>query len=342
MKLDIIARDGSPLGVTLHTVNGSDPAQIGVGGAELAILTLCEGWAKAGHDVRFYNSPRMPSDSEFAQLPVDSFNPAEDRDVLIVFRSPNPKAIGAKGKKIWFSTDQYTIDSFAAFAPQVDKIVTISGFHQNYFSHTYNINNAITIDLPVRVEEYKQDIKKESARCLFSSVPDRGLMPLIEMWPEILVRVSTATLVVTSDYRLWGCGSALNEQYVARLIGMPNVQMVGAVNRERLVQEQLKAQVLLYPCLYDELFCISVAEAQVAGAWPITTSRGAIETTNMGTQIPGDVNDPQWREKFIRTFTEIINSPDLAQKQQEIRAKAMERFSVDRIMKEWETKIFNG
>ena len=47
MKIDILANDGSPLGVTMNSVWGKD-GRIGVGGSELAILTLCEGWTEMG------------------------------------------------------------------------------------------------------------------------------------------------------------------------------------------------------------------------------------------------------------------------------------------------------
>ena len=41
MKIEILCRDGSPLGVTEKSINGDD-GRLGVGGAELALLTLCK------------------------------------------------------------------------------------------------------------------------------------------------------------------------------------------------------------------------------------------------------------------------------------------------------------
>ncbi len=59
MKIDILCNqepNGSFIGVTSKTVWG-DSQRIGVGGAELAIITMAEEWTKAGHDVVLYNSP---------------------------------------------------------------------------------------------------------------------------------------------------------------------------------------------------------------------------------------------------------------------------------------------
>ncbi len=99
MKIDILCNDGSPLGITTATIYG-DSRQVGVGGAELALLTLCEAWHHEGHEVRLYNNPRDRTSSPFQQFAISQFNPDDVRDVLIVFRSPNPRAYHARGLKV--------------------------------------------------------------------------------------------------------------------------------------------------------------------------------------------------------------------------------------------------
>jgi len=54
MKIEILCNDGSPLGVTSKTVWG-DNFRIGLGGAELALITLCEAWHERGDEVILYN-----------------------------------------------------------------------------------------------------------------------------------------------------------------------------------------------------------------------------------------------------------------------------------------------
>ena len=129
-KIHVLCRDGSPLGVTERTMRGED-GRLGVGGAELALLTMCSAWRFYGNDVTLYNDPKEIGASSFRQLPLSDFNPHDDRDILIVFRSPNPLASESKGKKIWWSCDSYTIDDFRAFRSQVDKVVCISPITQN-------------------------------------------------------------------------------------------------------------------------------------------------------------------------------------------------------------------
>ena len=339
MKIDLLCNDGSPLGITSKTLWG-DSKRIGIGGAEYALITMCEAWAKAGHEVVLYNNPWEADASPFEQRFISAFNPQDNRDVLIIFRSPNPMGVEATGLKVWWSCDQKSVGDFKGFAPLVDKIVCISDFHMNYFKTTYGIENSIVIDLPVRVDDYEgKDIEKVKHQCLFSSVPDRGLHVLGRMWPAIVEAIPDAHVVITSDYRLWGAG-AMNEKHRLYWMKLKNFTFLGAVPRARLIEEELKAELLPYPCMYEELFCIAVAEAQVAGCYPITTLIGALEETNMGALIDTVAPNQKDDKRFSDLVIQFLLDENLRSKSVELQRMARERFSPQRILKEWDRKVF--
>jgi len=341
MNIDFSINDGSPTGVVYPDLYGEN-GRIGVGGAEQALLTICEGFVRAGHGVRVYNSPTHVGVSPFPQFPIDTFIPKEERDVVIAFRSPNHRLNKATGKKIWWSCDQFTVGDFKDFATKVDKIVTISPFHSKYFESTYEITNTTVIDLPVRIQDYDERVPKISHRMIFCSVPDRGLATLALAYPRIKHEIKDTSLVITSDYRLWGLEHPRNELHIKRFFGMDGVRFIGAIPRRELVKEQLLADVQAYPCNYDELFCYAVAECQVAGAYPVTSRIGALETTNMGTMVAGDsVNYQRWIEPFTNTLMEIMTNESLQEYQEHVRQKAIERFSLEKVMKKWE-EVFSG
>jgi glycosyltransferase involved in cell wall biosynthesis len=342
MKLDIICNDGSPLQTHLADLYGGH-GRIGLGGAECALHTLCEAWHNDGYDIRLYNDPINPELSPYQQFPLDNFNPQDDRDVLIIFRSPNIRADGAKGMKVFWSCDQFTCGNYKDFAPKVDKIVTISPFHAQYFQTRYGISDTITIDLPVREWDYLEKVEKIPHRLVFCSVPDRGLDVLADVFDEIVKAVPDVSLTITSDYRLWGSSAPLNERHVARFLGNESVRFLGAIPRMDMVKEQQQAEILAYPCTYEELFCYAVAECSVAGAYPITSNEGAVETTNMGTQIDGSIlHDKSWKDRFTYTVIDYLVDPFLRVKQKELQRKALERFSIDRILQEWNTRVFGN
>lgn len=339
MRIAILCNDGSPLGVTMRTLYGED-GRIGCGGAELALLTMCEAWSNDGREVVLFNDPTDKYGSPFEQRGKEEFDPEEGWDEIIIFRSPNHRSLSFRGHKTWWSCDQYTVGKFEEFAPTVSKIVTISPFHAKYFQKEYGIRNTTTIDLPVRMDDYSQELEKIPGRLIFTSVPDRGLAILHAAWPLIKRDVPISTLVITSDYRLWGAG-ALNEQWRLRFAFDDRIQFLGAIPRRRLVEEELKAEVFAYPCNYAELFCIACSEAQVAGAYPITSAEGALPTTNMGIVLNGKVTDPKWVQGFVDHVVEFIYRDDKSERNHLVR-KAMERFDVKRIVEEWDTKVFNG
>ena len=341
MKIDLLCNqepNGSFNGVTSKTVWGDDH-RIGVGGAELALITLAEEWTKAGHNVVLYNNPWEENASIFEQRPVVAFDPNADRDVIINFRSPNVSTVPAKGLKVWWSTDQRSVGDYAKFAGYVDKIVCISSFHAEYFAHTYGIENAIVIDLPVRIDDFNFDIQKVRNRIIFTSVPDRGLHNLWRMWARIQKAIPNVTLVITSDYRLWGAGSN-NEGYRVKWMTQKGFEFLGAVNRARYLEELMKAELFLYPCNYDELFCISVAEAQFAGAYPITSTIGALKTTNMACQIDVDASDQRNDLAFIDNAASLLNDADLGMYSFKISEMARKRFSPENILAQWDEKVF--
>jgi len=344
MNIDILCHDGSPLGISLNDLWGEGQRGIGVGGSEYALLTMCEEWKKAGHRVRLYNNPRNPRGNPFGQFPISSFVPNDKRDVLINFRSPNEQAVVASGLKVWWSCDQYTVNDYAKFAPFMDKIVCISQFHADYFRENYSIENAIVIDLPVRVHDLDgKVVEKRPNSLIFTSVPDRGLQYMKQAWNRIQREIPDVSLTITSDYRLWGLHEPRNEHFRQQWIGVDNVSFIGAVKREKLIREQMLAELFVYPNIYDELFCVSLAEAQCCGAYPVTSGIGALRTTNLGTLINGNPTDG--RSKFMKEFCEkiiyLLKSPhELEAKQEDVRKRAIERFHPDNILEQWNKEVF--
>lgn len=339
--IHFLANDGSPLGVTMKSLWGED-GRLGVGGAEQALLTVCEGFHDRGYDVTLYNDPHEGGASPFKQKTLGEFDPTEERDYLVIFRSPNERIAGARGKLIWWSCDQQTVGDFKTFSKRVEQIVVISKHHAEYFRTMYGIENTVVIDLPVRAKDYEADVKKVSKRCIYTSIPDRGVMQLHAAWPLIHRDVPEASLVITSDWRLWdrNLDKSVLHPYQLAYAQHPNVSYVGAVKRNQLIQCQLEADVLLYPSIYEELFCIAVAEAQVAGAIPITSQSGALITTNsFGHQIKGSAYDSHFVEEFVGKAIGVLRDPYLRDKQKAMHKKAVKRFSLDRILDEWEKRV---
>lgn len=342
MKIHILTVMGSPQKVTEETIYG-DGTQLGVGGAELALLTMCAEWSRRGHDVTLYNNPRKYGASSFKQEPETYFDPNEDRDILIYFRGPNKRGLEAKGKKVWWSCDQQTVGDYPQLAREVAEVVTISKFHAKYFESRYGISDTITIDCPVRVSDYEIIEPRNPLQVLFCSIPDRGLEQLAGVWKLVTEQVPDAQLHITSDWRLWDAtlSPAMVAKYRIKFAGFDNVNYHSLVTRQELIKLQYQSSVHLYPCIYDELFCISSAECQYAGAYPITSGTGALATTNMGYISPLDPKSDLGMEDLAKETIYSLQHQDLLSvRRDDIISKAHNRFSVSSIADIWEKEVF--
>lgn len=344
--IDLLCNDGSPIGVTPNDIEGR-----GVGGAELAMMTLMEVFAGRGHKVRVFNDPKRPGNYNGVQyLKLSAYEDRIPRDALIIFRSPNQRYHRAqmppKVAKIWWSTDQFTVGNFAELAEQVDFCVTISPFHSNYHRTRYKIEAEKIghIDLGVRSWEYDGEVDKIAGRLIFCSIPDRGLPVLYAAWPLIKRGAPHASLVITSDYTLWGV-TANNQQHRLQWAGSDGVNFRGKVPRSELVRLQQQAEIMAYPSLYEELFCISAAECQVAGAMPITSPTGALISTNeFGVVVNGNPKMPSWIENFSSRIVSLLTNEHeyLVQRQAAMVRGARSRFDWQSIADRWEALFEQG
>ncbi len=233
MKIDLYASSGSPIGLIPADITGR-----GVGGAELAMMTWAETMAGRGHDIRIYNDPRQPGGYDgVIYLNKSEYAPREARDALIVFRTPMTELRATQaGIKIFWSCDQFTSGDFSRdIFPYVDRAVCISPHHVDYHRTYYHVEDSKIghIDLGVRLAEYRQDYEKIAGRCIFCSVPDRGLNVLRVIWPQIKERMPGASLVITADYRLWGAANAGNHQHRLEWLSLPDVTFLGTIPREQ-------------------------------------------------------------------------------------------------------------
>jgi glycosyltransferase involved in cell wall biosynthesis len=167
------------------------------------------------------------------------------------------------------------------------------------------------------------------------------LIFLPSIWKHIVERVPAATLTITGDWSLWSGNDYTNEvaQYRRAFAGMKNVTYLSAVRRSELIKIQSETEYFLYPHVSEnpELFCISLAEAQVAGAVPITSRVGAIETTNrFGYKIDGHPQDQEFKRNFIDKTVSLMQNNLI-----DISDKAKLEFGSERILERW-NEIFSS
>lgn len=318
---------------------------LGVGAAELHLIDLARQLALRGHSVTVYNScPASGIYDNVTYCDADEFIPQEPHGVFILHRNPSQLLPYVNAKvRIFESDDQQTSGDYRDIYPHVDAITAISPYHKNYLVERYGFdpNKIYSFDIGVRINEYLQPVEKIPYRCIYTSTPSRGLKHLAKIFPAIRFIFPQAELYITAPS--WGFGLETQYHPDTKLFeGMEGVYFLGKLPREQLVELQLSADLHLYPNDDDgtflELFCLSVAESQVAGTPVVTTQQGGLATTVMPPSrfVKGTPKDDTYANLFVEQVVELLaDRRKLEQQQKELSVKARQRFNWERIGRQW-------
>ena len=147
---------------------------------------------------------------------------------------------------------------------------------------------------------------------IHTSIPYKGL----ELMPAIIQRIQQkhpdAKFKIFSSMSLYG---PLNDPYLELyedLKKLPNVEYSAAVDQEELVSAYQESAFFIHPNIWEETFCVSMAEAMKSGAYPIITSIGALsevagENFASVVSLEGTRTTKGYEvtENFLNTFAEV-------------------------------------
>jgi len=341
---------------------GDELVRRGVGGSESDIIYLAREFVRTNkYNVKVYCTCPRPGTYENVEY-RDAMNIQDDLlqfggcDLLISSRNldlavdPNFKSThNVKNHVLWahdLATDEHWwgIGGIYQF---FDAIVTLSRFHKANIKSAYGsipdemfkiIGDAVDSEL------YKIPIGKIEGRCIYTSTPYRGLSVLLNIWPRIKERVPHATLALFSSIKTYAENfddSPWDELYM-KAKNMPGVLYHGSVPKQRLAEEQKKSELLLYPNIFQETYCISAIEAQMAGCPVITTMDGALPETiapGCGVIIDGNPLSKEYQDQFVEAAIELLTDRS---KLNQMKAECLKQdFSWKNRVKEWEKLFLN-
>lgn len=275
-------------------------------------------WTSTATDVRVDGVNYCSVGAHSQEFPLgerfDHYASHTPLDVLIMQRQPHAfhKRWNAK-VCIWQLHDLALYRSAAHMLNgmwQVDAVTTVSQWHADQVRQVWNLPADIIRVVPNGVDpslyeansakpciifrgdktEVLQDPRDGSVmqvvlpakpfKLLYQSRPERGLEHLVRPGGIMdRVRDLPVHLVVCGYDNTMPAVADLYQRLMAQAAELPNVSIIGALNKSQLAELQRKCDLLIYPTEFDEVSCISAMESMHAGLPLLTSAVGALPET---------------------------------------------------------------
>lgn len=326
----------------------------GLGGSEASLVLLTRTLASRGHSVEVFNCCYKPGVYDGVRWRMLwEREDAEKADVAVAVRyeeSLCPDPARANTHLFWMLDDRPGgADLFAErFRDHGGRVVIASEAMMRRLGDSAAAQLSTQIPLPIEVDRYEHADRPRDPICLYTSMPTRGLDVALKIWPAIRRAVPKAQLLVTSGLELWGVPAGEAHDHLRRTIGEMStpggVSILGTLSRGELVAVQQRGWLTLYPCRYDEMFCISAAESAAAGAPMVTSAHEAlierVQHQSTGLLIPGSIDEQETQDRFVEATVDLLRDPKTRNRFAAAGRRHVEAFEPNRVAEQWESLAF--
>jgi len=190
-------------------------------------------------------------------------------------------------------------------------------------------------------------VVRDPARMIYSSSPDRGLVYLLKMWPDIIKEVPEANLHIYYGFDVFDAihkgspGRMKWKQMVLGLMRQPGITYHGRIGHNDLHKEMAKSGIWAYPTDFDEISCITAMECQALGAVPVVTTQGALnETVRNGLKVDVDITTEEGQKEYKEQLIKLLKSPAKQKEYRDVMMKwAQDYFIWENVAKQWDQEL---
>ena len=300
-----------------HSWTGSDILTSGVGGSETYIIEMARYIQKQGvfQVVVFCNcdQPETFEEVEYKHLTVfpTFINETYVEHCMISrFTEYLPLAYHGYTENVYVVLhDLGPSNNMMPMDLKLKKIFCLSEWHVSYFLKQFPQFKEITVPFHYGIDFstfQTETVQKKPYQFIYSSFPNRGLLPLLQMWPSIYAMNPEASLHIYSDvHGKWVNDVAPDHMVeIRRLLEMNkemNIHYHGWVSKKTLAQAWLASDIWFYPCIFMETFCLTALEAALTNTLVVTNDLAALQNTvgDRGVIIPGDPMTKEWQDAAL-------------------------------------------
>jgi hypothetical protein len=314
--------------------SGSSILKNGVGGSETYIIEMATYIQKHGHYkvIVFCNCDNSEIFNDVEYLHLSNYqdfisNIYVNTCIISRYSEYYPAATLSNIDNIYLIAHDLTFTgNIIPVHNKLKKIFCLSEWHVSYLSNVFPQLKDYLVPFYYGIDFNKflsDDITiKQKHKFIYSSFPNRGLLELLKMWPKIYDNYNDASLHIFCDLNgEWVNRVATNkiteiklliEQYDSKY----NIHNHGWVDKKTLANSWITSEYWLYPCTFQETFCLTALEAALTKTLAITNNLAALQNTvgDRGIIIEGDAETNDWQNKALQEVFNIMENPSKKEK----------------------------
>jgi hypothetical protein len=300
---------------------GEDILTKGLGGSETWIVEMAK-WISRIHKfhvVVFCKTDKSRFFENVGYNPIELFgsfvmNTVVEYCIVSRFTEYVPLALHGHAQNVGvIFHDNLSPELVVPVHPKLKWLYGLTEWHAGCIKNIFPQFNVSFINYGVDSSKFKLT-KKTRNSFIYSSFPNRGLVVLLRMWPKIIYTFPDATLNIFCNLEhAWTNQVApemMNEIKKLLKINKKGITLHGWVAKDILAEWWSKTEFWLYPCIFEETFCLTALEAAISRTCVITNGLAALsETAKNGITIPGNPLEKEWQKRCLETLFELMKSP---------------------------------
>lgn len=221
----------------------------------------------------------------------------------------------------------------------------LSNWHLGNYSNYCQMNNPVISGNGIIPQHFQAPRTNKNPHALvYTSCYDRGLVHLLNIWPELKTKFPNATLDICYGWQyLWNTTDEGKIQLKKLFDSVKHLNITdhGTVGHAKLISIMKNSSIWAYPCKFYETFCITGVKMQACGVVPVVNKIGALADTvgEAGYFMYNyNVDDPLITDQFkTLLFSAMSNvEADWPESRRELLAKqTQDRWSWDNVADLW-------
>ena len=243
-------------------------------------------------------------------------------DICIISRNTEYYPLTLKnnvGKIILMLHDKFRDSEIIPISNNLKYILCLTDWHSNYAKSVFPCFKNIIKTMSYGIDKFEEEKEIKKYSFIYPSFPNRGLLPLLKIFPKILEKYPSSILNIFCNLD----HSWVNKFYKDEIIEIKsiinkyeNIINHGWVDGSVLKTYWSSSHIWLYPCIFEETCCLTAFEAAASKTLIITNNLAGLQDSvgrmvdKRGIIIEGDCNTEEWQEQAIQKVLEIFEDSE--------------------------------